>query len=206
MSVKGKTVIFGLTGSMGAGKSTVAAMMKKRGAAVFSADLFVRTLWKKNKTLKKFIQTKIPEAKRSGQVDYTAIANRFFSDKKLWDEAEKRIHPLVKREARTFIQKEKRRGRVLVVLEIPLLFEAGFDKLCTETCCVCAPLEQRKARVLARAGATARGFETIKKRQWSEAKKRQKADWIIHTESTLANTEKQTISIINQLVNKEIAR
>jgi dephospho-CoA kinase len=169
----------GLTGSIGMGKSTVAAMFAQEGVPVFDADAAVHRLQGPAGALVGAIEALFPGTTGSAGVDRTALAERVLGAPELLCKLEALVHPAVARERQAFI--EAHAGAPVVLLDIPLLFEAGGASEVDKIAVVSAPAEVQRARVLARPGMTADKFEHILARQIPDAEKRARADFVIPT-------------------------
>src|SRR4051812_37828922 len=113
----------GLTGSIGMGKSTVAAMFAGEGVPVFDADAAVHRLQGPEGALVAAIEAEFPGTTGPGGVDRTALAERVLGEPERLRRLEAVVHPAVAREREAFLAAH--RDAPLVLLDIPLLFEAG---------------------------------------------------------------------------------
>ncbi len=143
-------LIVGLTGSMGMGKSTIAAMLRARGIAVFDADAEVHRLYEGAAVGQ--IEAAFPGTTSAGRVDRAKLASAIVKSPKSIERLEDLIHPLVRRAEKAFLQAEAKRGASLAVLEIPLLFETGADANVDAVVVVSASPETQRARLLLRPG------------------------------------------------------
>ena len=187
-------ITVGLTGSIGMGKSTVAAMFDRLGVPVFDADAVVRCLQSPGGGLVEKIGELFPGCVRDGTLDRDCLAQIVLSDRSRLAELEAIVHPAV-REARDDFVAEHKDAPVLV-FEIPLLFEtngaADFDKVIV----VSAPADIQRQRALARPGMTAAKLDSILARQTPDEEKRQRADFVIDTGTDLSTTEAQVREIL----------
>lgn len=174
-------VILGLTGSIGMGKSTAAAVLRRLGLPVHDADATVHELLARGGAAVAPIGAAFPEAVRDGAVDRQRLGARVFEDPAALARLEAIVHPLVRRRALDFLKTQARRRRPLVVLDIPLLFETGGEALCDAVVVVTAPLRVQAARVLSRPGMTRAKFAAIRAQQMSDAEKRRRADFVVKT-------------------------
>lgn len=174
--------VLGLTGSIGAGKSTVMRQFASLGAAVLDCDRVVHDLYE-NEALSQ-VAEHFPEAQVEGKIHRGKLAEHIFSNPERKARLEAIIHPLVQAKARAF--REANAGKV-VVFEIQLLFEAKANENpaygITHTLMVDAPREQRLARALrSRPQLTPERFAQIDSSQMPPEEKRKRADFIIHNE------------------------
>jgi dephospho-CoA kinase len=174
-------VVLGLTGSIGMGKSTAAAMLRRLGVPVHDADAAVHRLMAKGGAAVPAIATAFPDVVVDGAVDRQALGQRVFDDPAALRRLEAILHPRVRRQARDFIKRHRRRGTPLVVLDIPLLFETGGERLCDAVAVVSAPRFVQEARVLRRPGMTRRRLAGIRARQVPDPVKRRRADFVVET-------------------------
>lgn len=197
MSLK-QTVLLGLTGSIGMGKSTTAAMFLKRGIPVWDADSTVHKLYAKNGAAVKFFNQEIPSAVSNGEVSRVALKKLIKEDINNLKKIEQIVHPLVAKDRLTFIENSKKYNAPLIVLDIPLLFETGFYKLVDYIAVVTVDYTTQKQRVLDRESMTEEMFTQILDKQVSNEEKKRKADFIIPTE-TIEAAESKVQEIIVQL-------
>ncbi len=177
-------LILGLTGSIGMGKSWAAQAFRFLGVPVFDADEAVHGLTGKNGPVLGAIDAAFPGTVVNNRLDRRALAARVFGpggETRALARLEAIIHPLVRLGERAFIDSCTRHRRRLVVLAVPLLFEAGDDAFCDFTVVVSAPAFLQKQRVLMRPGMTVERFEHIVSRQLADGEKRRRADFIIPT-------------------------
>lgn len=197
MSLK-QTVLLGLTGSIGMGKSTTAAMFLKRGIPVWDADSTVHKLYAKNGAAVKFFNQEIPSAVSNGEVSRVVLKKLIKEDINNLKKIEQIVHPLVAKDRLTFIENSKKYNAPLIVLDIPLLFETGFYKLVDYIAVVTVDYTTQKQRVLDRESMTEEMFTQILDKQVSNEEKKRKADFIIPTE-TIEAAESKVQEIIVQL-------
>jgi len=169
----------GLTGSIGMGKSTVAAMFERLGVPVFDADAEVHKLQAKGGAALPQIEAAFPGTTSSKGLDRGKLGTAVFGNKPALKMLEAIIHPLVGKAQRAFLRRHRRKPMIL--LDIPLLFEGEGWKHCDLTVTVSAPYDIQRARVLARPGMNAAKFDAIVKAQLPDAEKRARADVVIPT-------------------------
>ena len=183
-----------LTGSIGMGKSTVAAMFAEAGIPVFDADATVRTLQRDGGKVVAAIERRFPGTTANGAVDRAKLAAAALGDRAELAALEAIVHPAVHHERTRFIVDHADSPALL--FDIPLLFETGgaaaFDKVIV----VSAPAAIQRERVLAREGMTNDKFEAILARQTPDADKRARADFVIDTSGSLAATRAQVDAIL----------
>jgi len=193
-------LVIGLTGGIGMGKSTAADILSSFGLPVYNADRAVHALLDKGGAAVKLVAKLFPAALKNGAIDRSVVGSLVFNKPVLLKKLETILHPLVQRIEREFLKQAQRDKIAAVVLEIPLLFETGAEKRCDVTICVTAPKAVQKARVLKRKGMTPERFKSIVARQMPDKEKRQRADFVVKTGVSRADTKKQLNAILDHLV------
>jgi dephospho-CoA kinase len=187
--------ILGLTGSIGMGKSTAAAMFRAAGVPVFDADAEVHRLQGPNGALVAPIEARFPGATGPGGVDRAALGARVLANRAELAALEAIVHPAVSRAQKHFLARHQ--ARPLVVLDIPLLFEKGGWRRVGAIVVVSAPLWVQRRRVLARTGFTPAKLRAIRRLQTPDRVKRARADFLIDTGRPKAAMRAQIASIIS---------
>ena len=186
-----------LTGSIGMGKSTVAAMFADAGVPTFDADAVVRRLQGPGGRLVPEIESRFPGTTRDGQVDREALSSAVLGHRDELAALEAIVHPAVHHERTRFIVENGDAPALL--FDIPLLFETGGDVAFDKVIVVSAPDDVQRRRVLGRPGMTREKFEQILERQLPDAEKRERADFVIDTSGDLAATRAQVDAILTCL-------
>lgn len=195
-----RPLVLGLTGSVGMGKSTVARMLTRQGVPVFDADKAVHGLLARGGAGVDKVAWAFPLSLKRGAIDRRLLGYEVFGAPAKRKKLERILHPLVKTAQDAFIQKHRRAK--IVALEIPLLFETGWDKACDVTLCVTAPREIQKTRVMSRAGMTTAKFRAILKAQMPDAEKRRRATFVLDTRKGLVDT-RQSVKAFLTTLHKE---
>ena len=190
-------LIAGLTGSIGMGKSTAAVHFRSRGIPVFDADAAVHALYSGQAAPK--IEKAFPGTTTDGVVDREKLAAVLRKEPARFKDLEAIVHPLVREAERTFLTEEATRGTRLAVLEIPLLFETRRDSLVDVTIVVSAPRDTQYQRVLERPGMNEERLESLLSRQMPDEEKRRRADFVVDTGGSHAQSESQLDAIIANL-------
>jgi dephospho-CoA kinase len=173
--------ILGLTGSIGMGKSTVAAMIRRLGVPVFDADASVHRLQARNGAALPKIEALFPGTTSAAGLDRAKLGAAVFGKPAAMRQLEALMHPLVIAEQRAWLARQRAARKRLVVLDIPLLFEKGGWRQCDFVAVVSAPAPVQAARVLARPGMTPDKFAAILASQLPDGEKRRRADVIVPT-------------------------
>ena len=174
-------IVLGLTGSIGMGKSTTAAMFADAGAVVWNADTAVHQLYARGGAAVGPVGEAFPGVVQDGAVDRTRLAEALGQDPDAFRRLEAIVHPLVLSGRQADLAAAQARGVKLAVLDIPLLFETDGDAAVDAVVVVTAPAAVQAERVLARPGMTRERFEAILARQLPDAEKRRRADFVIDT-------------------------
>jgi dephospho-CoA kinase len=186
--------MLGLTGSIGMGKSTVAAMFEALGVPVFDADAAVHRLQGEGGRLVAAIEAVFPDTTGPKGVNRTLLGEAVLSDPRALAQLEALVHPAVGEERKVFL--EAHVDAALVVFDVPLLFETGGEAGVDKVVVVSAPVDIQRARVLARPGMTAARFEAILARQTPDAEKCARADFVIPTGGTMAETRDRVAALV----------
>jgi dephospho-CoA kinase len=192
-----RPLIIGLTGSIGMGKSTVAAMFREAGVPVFDADAEVRAIQGPGGELLPAIEAAFPGSTSEQGVNREKLGAEVFGDGEKLARLEAIVHPAVGERRAQFLAENS--SAPIVVFDIPLLFERGGHENVDKIVVVSAPLEAQSARVLARPGMTPEKFEHILGLQTPDAEKRRRADHVIDTGTTLEETRAQIMALIETL-------
>ncbi|MEO1490116.1 MAG: dephospho-CoA kinase [Pseudomonadota bacterium] len=192
-----RPLILGLTGSIGMGKSTVAAMFADEGVPVFDADAQVRAMQGPGGELIPAIEDAFPGATGPDGVDRDALGKLVFADPEKLARLEAIVHPAVGAKRADFLAHNA--GAAMLVFDIPLLFERGGHEAVDVVVVVSAPADVQRARVLARPGMTSEKFEHILGLQVPDADKRARADHVIDTGTTFDETRDQVKALIQHL-------
>ena len=192
------THLLGLTGSIGMGKSTTAAMFRDAGFPVWDADAAVHRLYDVGGGAVGPIGEVFTAAVINGAVSRPVLKDALQADPEILLKLEAIVHPLIKADREAFIAPQT---SPLIVLDIPLLFETGADEWLDSVLVVSAPADVQAARVLARPGMMQDTFDIILARQMSDAEKRARADFVIKTLS-LDATRRAVQNLIFDLTGK----
>jgi dephospho-CoA kinase len=183
-----------LTGSIGMGKSTVAAMFQEAGVPVFDADAEVRRMQGFGGVLVEDIGERFPGTVVNGAVDRERLSAFVLADRDELAALEMIVHPAVARGRERFI--DDNRGAPALLFEIPLLFETRGEEAFDKVIVVSAPADVQRGRVMAREGMTEGKLEGLLARQLPDEQKREKADFVIDTGGSLEETRAQVSTIL----------
>jgi dephospho-CoA kinase len=192
-----KPMILGLTGSIGMGKSAVAAMFADEGVPVFDADATVHDLQKAGGALVPAIEAAFPGTTGPDGVDRQKLGAAVFGDRDRLALLESIIHPAVAERRKAFL--ESYQDADMILFDIPLLFEKGGQAGVDTVVVVSAPAPVQRQRVLARANMTPDKFEHILALQMDDADKRARADHVINTGKDINETRADVHSLVKML-------
>lgn len=192
-------IVLGLTGSIGMGKSTTAAMFEAEGVPVYDSDAAVHALYAAGGAAVAPVETAFPGVVTDGAIDRAKLSARVVGDPEALAKLEAIVHPLVGAHRIGFFDKARAEGHEIVVLDVPLLFETGGQKSVDKVVVVSAPPEVQRARVLARPEMTPEKFEAILARQLPDAEKRARADFVIDTGRGVDHAREQVRDLLTLL-------
>jgi len=181
-------IVLGLTGSLGMGKSTAAAMLRRLGIPVHDADAAVHRLMGAEGAAVAVVARAFPAALAGGRIDRRRLGREVFAEPAALRRLEAILHPLVRAEERRFLAACRRRRVAVAVLDIPLLFETRGETRCDGVIVVTAPAWLQRQRVMRRPGMTAGRFGAILAKQMPDAEKRRRATWVVPTGLSRAAT------------------
>lgn len=193
-------LIIGLTGSIGMGKTTVAAHIASRGVPVLDSDGTVHRLYESDAV--PHVEAAFPGTTADGKVDRSMLAAAAMRTADGFTRLEAIIHPLVRQAQWQFLQEQEAAGAAMCVLDIPLLFETGGDRLVDSTVVVSAPEHIQTQRVVVRPGMTPEKLAAIRERQLHDTEKRARADFVIDTGLPWEETRAQVDNLLESLKDR----
>ncbi|HEY8615339.1 dephospho-CoA kinase [Phenylobacterium sp.] len=189
-------LLIGLTGSIGMGKSTTAAMFREAGIPVYDADAAVHDLYDVGGAAVGPVGEAFPGVVKDGRVDREELRQRVLGQPDELKRLNAIVHPLVGKDRVGFFDQAKAAGADMVVLDIPLLFETGGHANMDAVVVVSAPAEMQRERVLARPGMTPERLDAILAQQMADAEKRARAHFVVDTSRGLEVAREQVQAII----------
>jgi dephospho-CoA kinase len=204
-------MVIGLTGSIGMGKSTLAAMMTRQSVPTHEADAEVHDLLSPGGAGFLPVRTAFPyysypqiykRIKGGYTINRAALAQVIFKNARAREKLEKVLHPLVREAQNKFMMRARKAGFKKICLDVPLLFETDAYQRVDTTIVVSAPYEIQRTRVLARPGMTEEKFHAILNRQMPDAEKCARADYIIRTGLGMAHTMQELKSVLRDITRK----
>jgi dephospho-CoA kinase len=189
-------ILLGLTGSIGMGKSTTAAMFAEDGVPVWSADGAVHDLYGPGGAAVGPVGRAFPGVAGPEGIDRKKLSDLLLKDPAAFERLEAIVHPLVSEDRREFLERARKTGAAVALIDVPLLFEGDLHGEADAVVVVSAPAEIQKKRVLARPGMTAAKLKAILDRQTPDAEKRARADFVIDTGKGKAAAREQVRRIL----------
>ncbi len=191
--------VIGLTGSIGMGKSTTAAMFRDAGIPVYDADAAVHDLYEEGGAAVEPVGAAFPGVVKEGRVDREALRQQVLGHPEALKRLNSIVHPLVGVDRVGFFDKARADGADIVVLDVPLLFETGGHANVDAVVVVSAPPEMQRERVLARPGMTPDRLDAILAQQLHDTEKRARAHYVVDTGKGLDTARSQVKEIIAAL-------
>jgi dephospho-CoA kinase len=193
-------IVLGLTGSIGMGKSTAAAMLRRLRVPLFDADTAVHRLLAPGGAAVAAVAARVPGVETPhGGIDRRRLGARVFDNPAALRRLESILHPLVRARERRFLATARGRGARVAVLDIPLLFETGGEARCDYVMVVSAPAFLQRQRVLQRPGMSDSRLAAILRQQMPDRDKRRRADFVVPTGIGRAATLRRLRAIIRLL-------
>ncbi len=199
-------ITVGLTGSIGMGKSTTAAMFAAEGVPVYDADAEVHALYAKGGAAVEPVGAAFPGVVVDGAIDRTVLSQRVVGKPDEMKRLEAIVHPLVGQSRVGFFEKAVAAGADIVILDIPLLFETGGETRMDAVVVVSAPADVQRQRVLARPGMDEAKLDAILARQMADAEKRARAHFVIDTGQGLDHARAQVREVLRVLRDPSTTR
>ena len=187
----------GLTGSIATGKSTVLAAFADLGIPVFSADAAVHQLYRSRAV--EPVEQLFPGVSREGTIDRAALSRVLVAHPDRLPELEAVVHPLVREEMHRFLDHAEASGAALAVIDIPLLFESGYDYGLDAVAVTIVPDEVLRHRALARPGMSVEKLDTILARQLPQEEKRKRADYLLDTSGSVEQARMHVEKLVQTL-------
>jgi len=175
-------IILGLTGSIGMGKSTAAATLRRLRIPLFDADRVVHRLLGPGGAAVEPVEAAFRGVRTATDgIDRSLLGQRVFGNPDALSRLERIIHPMVEAREKRFLAFARGRREPIVVLDIPLLFESGSERRCDYVLVVSAPRLVQRQRVLRRRGMTEGRLAAILRNQMPDWQKRRRADFVVPT-------------------------
>jgi dephospho-CoA kinase len=187
----------GLTGSIATGKTTVLNHIASQGIPVFSSDEAVHRLYAGAAAAP--IERLFPGVTDKGVVDREKLSAELLAHPERLTELEALVHPMVRNEVAYFFKAEEGRGAKLAVVDVPLLFERGFDYGLDAIIVTAVDEATQRERAMARPGMTVEKLTAILARQMPQAEKKARADYVIDTSGSIESTQGAITALLERL-------
>jgi len=189
-------ITIGLTGSIGMGKTETAKYFSKKGVPVFDSDAFAHKLLGPKGAAVDEVARNFSGVKKDDYIDRKILGACVFENENSLQLLEKILHPLVVKGRKAFIKNAK---TDIILFDIPLLFEKGYENDFDYIVVVSASVETQKQRVLKRTGMTKERLKEILAKQLPNIKKIEMADFIVQTDLGFDYAKNQVSDIIEQI-------
>ncbi len=190
--------ILALTGSIATGKTTILQLFAKNNIKTLSSDEIVHQLYQ-NEAVEKIAKI-FPKAIKNNKVDREILSQIITQQPENLIKLEQIIHPLVRKKQQEFIEKSKKEGEKLIVIEIPLLFESNENHNFSGVLVVYCPKELLVERALKRKNMTKEKLEIILQNQMEQEEKIKRADFTIDSSQPISVCEQEVKKIIKILI------
>lgn len=191
----------GLTGSIGMGKSTTAALFAEMECDVWDADAAVHRLYGKGGAAVALMQAEFPQVIKNDTVSRTHLRTLISKDPTALKKIEQIVHPLLSQDRADFVEAAT---ADILVYDIPLLFETGGEARMDAVVCVWTTADIQKQRVMARGTMSEEQFEVIRAKQLPADEKRDRADYVIVTD-TIENARAQVQDVLKSIRKSQIS-
>src|SRR3989441_1210841 len=172
-------IVLGLTGSIGMGKSTTAALFAEAGVPVYDADATVHMLYEGEAVAA--IEAAFPGTTANGKVDRNKLSARVVHDPAAIKRLEQIVHPMLGASRQKFLHDAEQSGAPVAVVDVPLLFETGGEKRVDAVVVATTTPEIQRQRILSRDNMTGEKLDAILARQLPDAEKRNRVDFVVDT-------------------------
>jgi dephospho-CoA kinase len=200
-------IVLGLTGSIGMGKSTAAAALRRLGVPLYDADAEIHKMTGRGGSAVAAVEAAFPGVRdEGGGIDRRKLGPRVFGKPEELRRLEAILHPMVRAVERRWVARQRARGEKLVVLDIPLLFETDRIDRVDGVIVVSAPERLQRERVMRRAGMSAARFAAILDSQLPDREKRRRADFVVSTALSRAAATRQLAAIVRRVRQGEWRR
>lgn len=189
-------IVLGLTGSIGMGKSTTAAMFARQGVPVWSADGAVHDLYGPGGAAVAPVEAAFPGVSGPEGVDRSKLSRLLLEHPAAFARLEAIVHPLVSADRQDFLRRARAARAPVVLIDVPLLFEGDLQGEADAVVVVSAPPDVQQERVLARPGMTRAKLTAMLARQTPDAEKRARADFVVDTGKGMESARRQVRRIL----------
>jgi dephospho-CoA kinase len=197
------TFKLGLTGSIGMGKSTTAAIFADQGCGVWDADAVVHQLYAENGAAVAPLAAVFPQVVNKQSICRLALKRLISDVPDALQQIEKIVHPLVVRDRQSFIEQAEQSKQAVLVFDIPLLYETQSQQKFDAVACVYISPDEQRRRVMDRGTMTDAQFDYILSKQMPNSEKQGLSDYLIETDS-VPHVMAQVAAIIKDIKDQTI--
>lgn len=195
------TFVLGLTGGIATGKSTAAAFFKRKGIPVIDADQVAHQLIKPGESGWQAVKDNFgAEFLQPDQtINRQKLAKLVFANQEQLQKLNRLLHPLINREMAAEVEIFRRLRVKMVVLDVPLLYETGEDKLCDRVLVISLPKQEEIKRLRKRNRLNQKEAEERLKSQMPLCEKEARADYIVDNTATISKLEEKLITVLREI-------
>jgi len=200
--------VIGLTGGILSGKSTIAQMLAEKGAAIIDADKLAHEAYKPKTKLNQELVDEFGTSirKADGSIDRKKLSHVVFDNPEALTRLNAIVHPRIRKMAQATIERFRKKGATVVVLEGALLIEAKWTDLADEVWVALTPPEVAIKRLEERGGLTENEARARIQAQLSAAERAKYADVIINTDCELSEVKAQIDKLWKMVTSKEVSK
>ncbi|MEL6498340.1 MAG: dephospho-CoA kinase [Planctomycetota bacterium] len=198
-----KPMVIGIAGGIGSGKSTVARVLADAGCLLYDADAEVARLYERDDvlaTVREWWGDDVAPADIG--LDRAKVAGIIFEDPTQRERLESYLFPLLAEERAALIQRAAEQGAPAVIIDAPLLYEAGLDTECDLVIFVDTPRDERLRRLMARSGWDAGELDRREKAQLPLDTKRDRADYTVNGSGTRDELARDVRRLLEDVLNR----
>ena len=198
------SIIIGLTGGIASGKTTVSNMFIEKNIPVIDTDKIAKELLSiDTEAYNEVIEMCGPDIKLSNnEINRKRLASIIFANKDIRDRLNSIIHPRVKKIMMSEVARHKQMETKVIVIDVPLLFESGFDKYVDETITVFVNFESQLDRLMSRDQIDMEYANLKIKAQLPLSEKVKQSTYVIDNSLSILETKKQFIKILEKIEEK----
>ena len=196
-------ILIGVTGTVGSGKTTVSAMLRKEGEEVIDLDKIAKEIARQERIISDIRKAFGGSYVIDGEIDTERVGRLVFHNKEAREKLESILHPLVDAEMRSRVKRLEAQGRKTVIIDGPLIFEKGLDKELDKTVVVSGKTATIKARLKKR-GMDEEDAGRRMAAQMPLEEKEARADYVVRNDGTMEDLENEVGNLLKQIKEWEV--